>query len=373
MTQNETLAWLRLQRVPGIGPVNGRKLVQYFGDVQFIFNHGYKDLMQLPGVGHVMASNLLNPKFQGEAEAEYLKTQQKGIRCLTLSQREFPELLRECADAPFVLFQKGPLEFSGSCLLSVVGTRNMTDYGSQFCEQFLESLIPYNPVIISGLAYGIDMYAQRIALRKGFRTVSCLGHGLDSVYPTSHAKYVPEIIESGALLSEFWLGTTPEPMNFVRRNRIIAGLSPATVVVESGLKGGSLITADLAFGYDRDVYAVPGRISDPFSSGCNLLIRQQKAQLLHSVQQLAEALGWSKEDDEPGRNTKRSINTINPDLSAEELQICEYLSEHGIQFLDEIAQFCSLTIREAAALLFQMEMKDIIRPHPGKKFELVLH
>jgi DNA processing protein len=372
MTDNEILGWLRLQRIPGVGPANGLKLIRHFGEVQIVFSQSLSDLQQVQGIGPIMAGRLLNPKFLREAENQYLKIQNEDVRCLPLLDTAYPELLRQCVDAPLVLFQRGPMVFSGRNLLSVVGTRSMTDYGRGFCEKLVEGLAPYNPIIVSGLAYGIDIYAQRAALFCGLQTVSCLGHGLDIIYPGRHIKYIPEILEQGALLSEFWLGTLPEPMNFVRRNRIIAGLSPATLVIESGSKGGSLITADLAFGYDREVFAVPGRTTDPFSSGCNLLIRQQKAQLLHSPEQLAEALDWTLESQNATVSSKKIHRRTRADLNEEETLIIEFLSVQGIQFLDEIAFACGLSVRETAALLFQMEMKEIIRPHPGKRFEVLL-
>jgi DNA processing protein len=373
MTENEVLAWLRLQRVPGIGPANGRKLIEHFGDVQTIFEQSFKELVKLPGVGSARAEKLLNPGFLEEAKEEFLKSRQQDIQCLPMADRAYPELLRECPDAPLVLFQKGAVPFSGTRLLSIVGTRSMTDYGRRVCDLLIDVLSPYKPVIISGLAYGVDIYAQKTAIKRGLRTVSCLGHGLDAVYPGTHAKYVPEILEEGALLSEFWLGTTPEPMNFVRRNRIIAGISPATVVIESGLKGGSLITADLAFGYNREVFAVPGRITDPFSSGCNELIGQQKAQLLDSAEELARALDWTKGEATLAQKSKMTQGIPTQELLPDEAQICEFLFENGLQTLDDIALSCTLTIRDAAALLFQLEMKEIVRPHPGKRFELVRH
>jgi DNA processing protein len=372
MTVNEILGWLRLQRIPGVGPANGLKLIQHFGDVQRVFSQSPSDLQQAQGIGPIVAERLLNPKFLKEAEHQYLKIQKEEVRCLPITESAYPELLRQCADAPLVLFQKGPIAFTGRNILSIVGTRSMTNYGRDICEQLVEGLAPYDPIIVSGLAYGIDMYAQRAAILCGLKTVSCLGHGLDIIYPGRHTKYIPEILEQGALLSEFWLGTSPEPMNFVRRNRIIAGLSPATIVIESGPKGGSMITADLAFGYDREVFAVPGRTTDPFSSGCNLLIHQQKAQLLHSTEQLAEALNWSLENQNTQTSTKKKQRQSRGDFSEEESRIFEFLSEKGIQFLDEIAFACDLSVRETAAVLFQLEMKEIICPHPGKRFEISL-
>jgi DNA processing protein len=368
MTENEVIGWLRLQRIPGIGPVNARRLVTHFGGVQAIFTQKARGLAKLSGIGTATAEKLMNPIFGRDAEGEYHRAVAEGIRCLTLTDPSYPPLLRECPDAPLVLFQKGPVSLVGRRLLSIVGTRSMTEYGRGFCEAFLRELLPFNPVIISGLATGVDVCAQRSAIKAGLSTVSCLGHGLDSMYPRAHARYVPEILGNGALLTEFWLGTPPGPMNFVRRNRIIAGLSPATVVVESGPKGGSLITADLAFGYDREVFAVPGRISDRFSTGCNLLIREQKAHLLQSAGQLAAALNWDVENETGAPVGKRGVHSRN--LSPEESRIADFLAGNGAQGLDEIALACFLSVREAASLLFQMEMAELIRARPGKIYEL---
>ena len=193
------------------------------------------------------------------ASAEWERLQQQGIHCLALGDPEYPYLLGQCEDAPLLLFQRGDFSFGNKRFISIVGTRKMTSQGRSFCEQFLQDLAPYDPVVVSGLAYGVDISAHKAALRHGLQTIACLAHGLDRVYPKTHARYISDILCCGGLLTEFWLGTPAEPMNFVRRNRIIAGLSEATVVVESALKGGSLITADLAFGYNREVFSVPGR------------------------------------------------------------------------------------------------------------------
>lgn len=370
MTENEVVAWLRLQRISGIGPVNACKLVAHFKEVQVIFKQSYKDLVDLHGVGPKTASSLLNPKFQKEAEEQYLKARSLGIRCLTLSHKAYPSLLKECTDAPLVLFQKGSLECLNKRMVSVVGTRNMTEYGRQFCDYFLEEIKAYNPVIVSGLAYGVDVYVQRRAVQMGFQTVSCLGHGLDRLYPRAHVKYSAEILADGAMLSEFWLGTPPQPMHFVRRNRIIAGLSPATVVVESGLKGGSLITADFSFHYNREVFAVPGRLQDTFSAGCNQLIQQQKAHPFQSVSTMARALNWTPEEITPAGSRDLIRGEPDLDLCEEELRIFHFLTQNGVKFLDEISISCALTIQETASLLFTLEMKQIVRPLPGKRFEI---
>lgn len=370
MTDNEVVAWIRLQRIPGIGPINGRRLIEYFGGVQDIFNQSVRDLVQLVGVGPVTAEGILNHTYQKEAENQYHRILKDRIQCLTLWDLSYPELLKECPDAPLLLYQKGPISFSGRYLLSIVGTRRMTDYGRRACEELIEGLVPYNPVIISGLAYGVDICAQRTAIKCGLDTVSCLGHGLDTIYPARHGRYVAEILRTGALLSEFELGTPAEPMNFVRRNRIIAGLAPATVVIESGPKGGSLITADLAFGYDREVFAIPGRLTDRFSAGCNLLIGRHKAQLLCSPEQLVEALQWSPVQTKSDTLTEKLRSRQHGALTPEETRVCEFLAANGMKLLDEIALSCLLSVRETASVLFQLEMKELIRPYPGKKFEL---
>ena len=359
---------LRLQVTPGIGPVNARKLVQYFRSASDIFRESENALLQIQGIGSVVIKNLLNEKFQRQAEREFELIQRNGLRCLAFGDPEFPALLSQCEDAPLLLFLRGTISFVKKRFISIVGTRNMTSRGRSFCEQFVTDIAPYAPVVVSGLAYGVDICAHQAALRQGLETVACLAHGLDQVYPPTHSGFASKIQEQGGLLSEFWLGTTPEPMNFVRRNRIIAGLSEATVVVESAIKGGSLITADLAFGYNREVFSVPGRPGDVFSQGCNLMIRNHKAQLLQSAEEFLSAMNWNLEG--VPQYSVQSARSNRDDLDTNEESVVEFLEQRGEQLLDEIAFGCQLPVQVVAAVLFQLEMKGVVVPLPGKRFRL---
>jgi DNA processing protein len=368
MEENELIALLRLQITPGIGPVNARKLIGYFRSASAIFEHPEKALLRIPGIGRVLAGNLLNEEFKHLAAEECERIQRKGIRCLALGDPAYPDLLRHCEDAPLLLFLKGSFCFGKKRFISIVGTRIMTSRGRSFCEEFIRGLIPYDPVVVSGLAYGVDISAHKLALKHGLETIACLGHGLDQVYPQTHARHASKILGQGGLLSEFWLGTSPEPLNFVKRNRIIAGLSEATVVVESAIKGGSLITADLAFGYNREVFSVPGRPGDVFSQGCNLLIRDQKAHLLQSAKEFADAMNW--DTDRKKKDSAIPAAIRKEDLGTDEKPVVAFLTGREAQLLDDIAVGCELPVQLAATALLQLEMKGLVTPLPGKRYLL---
>jgi DNA processing protein len=368
MNENETIAKLRLQVTPGIGPVNARKLVQHFGSATEIFRESELALLQIPGIGRVMVKKLLNENFRHQAECEFDRIQKNGIRCLALGDPDYPPLLSQCEDAPLLLFLRGTISFEKRRFVSIVGTRNMTSRGRSFCERFVSELAPYGPVVVSGLAYGVDICAHQAALKQKLETIACLAHGLGRVYPQTHSGFVRKIEEQGGLLTEFWWETTPEPMHFVRRNRIIAGLSEATIVVESAVRGGGLITADLAFGYNREVFSVPGRPGDVFSQGCNLMIRDQKAQLLQSAEEFVNSMNWGLEG-VPNRPAKAAWRT-REDLEVREKMVAGFLSDKGQQLLDEIAFGCQQPVQVVAAVLFQLEMKGVITALAGKRFRL---
>ncbi len=368
MDENEIVALLRLQVTPGIGPVSALKLIRHFGSAAAVFSDSGRSLEKVVGIGRIMARNLQDGRTRDLAEAEWERLQEGDIRCIPYGGPEYPHLLRQCADAPLLLFGRGRASLAQRRMISIVGTRNMTRHGRAQCERLITGLAPYHPVVVSGLAHGVDMCAHRAALAAGLETIACLAHGLEQVYPEGHGRYLPGILAQGAVISEFWLGTPPQPMHFVRRNRIIAGLGEATLVVESGARGGSLITADLAFGYDREVFAVPGRPGDPFSQGCNALIRQHKAQLVESATQLAEAMNWEVE---AGRKaTLTELQRDRGDLETEERPVIAYLSEHGTSTLDDIATGCGGTVQEVVALLFNLEMKGYVDSLPGKRYAL---
>ena len=368
MSENESIALLRLHSIPGIGPVGARKLVKYFGSAEGIFSESIRSLLQIPGIGQITAEKILEVQHLHAARQQWEQIQQYDIRCIPYWETSYPHLLRQCEDAPLLLFLKGDIPLTGQRFVSIVGTRNMTEYGKRCCEQLVEDLAPYRPVIVSGLAFGVDICAQRAALRHGLQTIACLAHGLDKVYPEQHRHFASEILASGGLLTEFSLGTLPERMHFVRRNRIIAGLSEATVVVESASEGGSLITADLAFGYHREVFAIPGRMSDHFSRGCNHLIRDQKAHLMQSVADLARGMNWAETRESSA--IKKKTGNSDVELGDEEGSIVAFLGNRENVYLDDIAIGCGRPVKETATLLFMLEMKGIIRQIPGNRYSL---
>lgn len=309
---------------------------------------------------------LSNSAYLKEAHRQYQRCTDQGISLVSYRAAEFPQPLLHCPDAPLLLFCKGLPKWNDRPALAVVGTRRPTHIGRDFCERLIRELTPYNPTIISGFAYGIDICAHLSALEHGLHTIACMAHGLDLVYPRRHARHLQTLFENGSMVTECWLGTQPRPGMFLRRNRLIAGMSAATVVVESAERGGSLVTADLAFGYDREVFAVPGRPGDPMSSGCNQLIRQQKAQLLSSGTELAEAMNWK-----PVLPVQEPKGIGIPDQwPKNEKTLYGFLMEKGELHLDDIALGCGMGVPETLTGLFQLEMKGCIRSMPGCRYAL---
>ncbi|MDP6923065.1 MAG: DNA-processing protein DprA, partial [Lutibacter sp.] len=279
---------------------------------------------------------------------------------------DYPRHLSHCADAPVLLFKKGAVDLGHSPVISVVGTRKMTHYGKSFCENLLADIRDFNPVIVSGFAYGVDICAHRAALDNGLQTVAVLAHGFEELYPKSHRKYQQSILSNGGFLTDFWHTDGLDRVHFLRRNRIIAGLSEATVIIESAEKGGALVTADIADSYHRDVFALPGRSNDPFSRGCNNLIKQHKAAMLTSATDLIELLGWDL------RQTRKETGSKKPvaPLDKQEQPLYDFLRESGKESLDHIALRCNLSVHQTSALLFGLEMKGAVRTLPGKIYEV---
>ena len=290
------------------------------------------------------------------------------IDVLTFSDENYPKNLKHCIDGPILLFQKGTLDLKDQRIISIVGTRRITNYGKSFLEKFIAELRKYNPVIISGLAYGIDIYTHQQAIKNKLQTLAVLAHGLDTIYPKMHKKEALEMQANGGLLSEFWSNTNPDRENFVKRNRIVAGLSEATIVVESATKGGSLITAGIANSYNRDVFAVPGRTSDEYSKGCNHLIKTNQAALINTVEDLAYLLNWENEEKKLKKVIQKQLFV---ELDEQEENIYNFLLKEGKQNLDNIALNCKYPIHKTATLLLNLELKGITKPLPGKIYEAV--
>lgn len=367
MSDQELLYVLALQRVPKIGDVSAKKLIHHCGSAEAVFKERSSRLLKIEGISRSMVSGTnLNADFKA-AEDELKYVLDNDIKVFHFRDSEYPEKLKHCADGPIVLFQSGNVDLKHRRIISIVGTRNLTTYGMSFIEQLVEQLAAFNPVIISGFAYGTDIYAQRQALKHNLQTVGCLAHGLNQIYPKSHKKYIADVERYGGFLTEFWSTSNPERENFIKRNRVIAGLSEATIVIESAKSGGSLVTADIAFGYNRDVFAVPGRTTDSLSEGCNNLIKYQKAHVLTVPMDVPYILNWQLD----AAKTKGIQKQLFVNLDVDEQKVYDFLSGKERQELDILALECQMPIYKIAGLLLNMELKGVVRPLPGKLFELI--
>ncbi len=365
LSENELIAVLRLQNVKNVGDVIAKKLIRHCGSASAIFTDKLQNLLKIDGIGSYTLRGIHDVEHLEAAKSEYAYMLKQNIAYSYFLDDDYPIYLKHCIDSPILLFTRGSFDLKNKKIISVVGTRKITNYGTGFCERFIQEIAPLNPVIISGFAYGVDICIQRAANKYGLQTIGCLAHGLNQMYPKVHAKYASEIEKNGGFITDFWSNSNPDRENFLKRNRIIAGMAEATVVIESAEKGGSLVTADIAGSYNRDVFAVPGRAGDKFSLGCNNLIKQQKAHMLTSAADLIYLLNWEVEE----KRTNAIQKQLFVDLDTIEKSIYSYLQKEGKQLLDSIALECKLPIFTTSSTLLNMEMKGVIRPLPGKFFE----
>ncbi|MEM0541441.1 DNA-processing protein DprA [Flavobacterium sp. j3] len=369
MNSTELLHILALLKVEGVGDVVAKKLINHCGSAENIFQAKTSQLKAIDGVGDVLIKNLKDKSVYEKAEQELRVIQTENYNVLYYQNDNYPDKLKHCIDGPILLFSAGNINFENRRIISIVGTRQITSYGTEFCKKLLEDLAVFNPIIVSGFAYGVDIVAHQAAMDNNLQTIGVLAHGLNQIYPKTHKKYVAKMEQNGGFLTEFWSNSNPDKENFVRRNRIVAGMSEATIVIESAEKGGSLITANLANDYNRDVFAVPGRTSDKFSQGCNDLIKTQRANLMTSAADLVYCLNW--EIASPTRNDKAVQKQLFVSLDNDEQKIYDYLQKNGKQLLDVIALDCDFPIYRISSILLNMELKGVIRPLPGKLFEAV--
>lgn len=367
LPSTELLALLRLQKVPLVGDINAKRLLERCGSAEQIFKERKDVLQKIDGIGLALLTGLYDTIYLEKAQKELEFIQKNDISYSFFKDATYPEHLKHCVDAPILIFKRGKIDLNGQRIISIVGTRQMTGYGNAFIAEFIEAIAPLNPVIVSGFAYGVDIAAQRAAMDHNLQTIGCLAHGLNQIYPKAHNKYVPQVERNGGFVTEFWSSSNPDRENFLRRNRIIAGMSDATIVVESAEKGGSLVTADIAHSYNRDVFAVPGRSTDKYSMGCNNLIKQQKAHILTSAGDLVYMLGWKLTEKQDTTHQKQLF----VELNETEKSIYQYLQLNGKQLLDTVALECNLPIFKTSSSLLNMEMKGVIRPLPGKLFEAI--
>lgn len=362
----ELLYRLALTLVPNIGDVHAKLLVQHFGSAEAIFKAKQSTLEKLEGVGTIRAQSIKSFDDFKTAEAELHFIEKYKIRSLFLLDKEYPKRLLNCYDSPTLLFYRGEADLNSSRMVAVVGTRSNTEYGKQFTEKLVEELAEANVLIVSGLAYGIDAIAHKAALKSHTPTLGVVGHGLDKIYPPQNAGLAKEMVQQGGgLLTEFFSGTQPDKHNFPLRNRIVAGLSDATVVVETAVKGGSMITAKLADSYNRDVFAVPGRVTDKVSCGTNHLIKYNKAILLTDANELLEVLGWKEK-----KMKRKQQREIFVELTADEKIIVGILKEKETVHIDEINFASGMSSSAIAAAILNLELQGLIHSQPGKLYSL---
>jgi len=366
MSSEELQYVLALQHIPNLGDTLAKKLIRHFGSAKNVLQQKKQDLLKIDGIGGYRLRDFFDAAHLKAAEEELKFIEKNQIKVLYFKDQDYPDKLKHCIDGPVVLFQRGNINLKTQKIISVVGTRKITQSGVAFCEKFIEELSPLNPVIVSGFAYGVDITAQKAAVANNLQNIGCLAHGLDQIYPKVHQKYVGSIEENGGFFTDFWSSDDFDRNNFLKRNRIIAGLSEATVVIESAEKGGSLVTADIANSYNREVFAVPGRPSDKLSKGCNDLIKSQKAHLLNSAADLVYMLNW-----QPEETAKPVQKQLFIELDEEENNVLDFLQKEGKAQLDSIAINCNFPTYKTAGILINMELKGVVRPLPGKLFELI--
>jgi len=367
MTEQQLIYTLALQHVPKIGATTAKKLINHCGSAEAVLKEKKSNLLKIDGIGTITIDGLFDAVHIKEAEYELKFIKDNNIETHYFNSDSYPERLKHCIDGPIILFLSGNINLKEKYIISIVGTRKITTNGIVFCEKLVETLSPYNPIIVSGFAYGTDITAQKAAVKHNLQTIGCLAHGLNQIYPKVHKKYVADIERHGGFYTDFWSTDNFDRNNFLKRNRIIAGLSEATIVIESAEKGGSLVTADIANSYNRDVFAVPGRTTDSQSVGCNNLIKQQRAHLLSDPLDVPYLLNWQLDTNEKPTVQKQLF----VELDDNEKIIYNYLKHKDKELLDVIAVDCDIPSYKIAGLLLNMELKGVIRPLPGKLFEVI--
>jgi DNA processing protein len=372
--ENETLYAMALTRISHFNPTGLLQLYRRMGSATAIVEHRKHIDEVIPDASAKLKEGLkdLEPALK-RAEQELAYDQRYGIRPLTMADPDYPQRLRECNDAPLVLYYKGSANLNATHVINIIGTRHCTIYGQELIRQFvsqLSEMVP-NTLIVSGLAYGVDIHAHRNALQYGYETVGVLAHGLDEIYPPRHRDTAVKMLKQGGLLTEYMASTNADKLNFVRRNRIVAGMSDACILVESADHGGGLITARLSRDYNRDVFAFPGRIGDPYSEGCNNLIRDNGATLITCAADFVRAMGWEKDLQLFKAQQAGIERQLFPDLTPDEQVVVDALRQQNDQQLNMLSAAVHIPVFELSTTLFQLEMKGIIRTMAGGTYHLL--
>ena len=355
---------IALTLIPNIGDVNGKKLVAYCGGAEAVFCESKKALKRISGMNDNIIQGIDSKEVRNRAEEELLFIEKNGIKPLFYLDKEYPKRLQHCHDSPMLLYYKGNADLNAEKTVGIVGTRNITDYGKYIVEKLVEDLSSDNIMIISGLAYGVDAAAHRTALKYDLATVGVLGHGMQTIYPAENRKLATNMIEKGGILTEFVSGTTPFSGNFPKRNRIVAGMVDCLVVVESALKGGAMITAEIANSYDREVFAVPGKVGDFYSEGCNHLIRTNKANLMVGAEDIRYVMRWDVDTKVVAKQLR-----LFRDFSEDEKKVMDVFAKSNVVHLDDIIVGTDLSPSKIASILLSLEFDGVLTALPGKRYQ----
>ncbi|WP_207532813.1 DNA-processing protein DprA [Desertivirga arenae] len=360
------LQQIALTLIPGVGSVNSKLLLKHFGGVEELFTASKAQLMAIPGIGEKTAQNIRQKEFFKRAEKEIEFIERYKIQTFFIADESYPQRLRNCYDAPVLLYYKGNANLNHSKIISIVGTRRATAYGKELTQKLVEDLKKHDVVVVSGLAHGIDGIAHRECLKNEVPTVGVVGHGLDRIYPAQHRSIAEKMVSSGGILTEFLSETNPDRENFPKRNRIVAGMTDATIIVEASLTGGALITAELADSYNRDVFAYPGDVNNEYSAGCNHLIKTNRANLITGIRDIEYLLGWNPPEDVESLKQLSLILALEP----EEQRIVEILGIRKTAGVDELSVLAEMPQSKLVVTLLNLEMKGVLTGLPGKMYKL---
>ncbi|WP_236059597.1 DNA-processing protein DprA [Chitinophaga rhizophila] len=367
--QEELRHQIALTQIPQIGDIVAKKLLAHFGTASNVLHASRRELEHTPDIGSVRADAIFQFRDYLRADKEIAFIEKYDIQPVFYTDKAYPERLRHCADSPVMLYYKGSADLNAGRIVSIVGTRAPGEYGKAVCAAFVEELAAHQITVVSGMAYGIDIIAHKRAVQEGIPTIGVLAHGLDRIYPPQHKGTAMMMQENGGLLTEFLSGTQPDKQHFPMRNRIVAGIADATIVVESGRQGGSMITADIANSYNRDVFAFPGRVNDPHAEGCNELIRTNKAMLLSGVEDLLQVMGWDTAQRKEAKHHPQTSLFL--ELSEAEQHIVTLFSGEDEKHIDELRRESHLPGSQVSTLVLKLEMLHVLRSLPGQKYQLV--
>lgn len=358
---------LAITLIPKVGPVLSKKLIAYCGGAEGVFKENKNSLLKIPGIGIEIAESILKSNIHETVEEELKFIESNDIKVYCFLDDSYPKRLKHCMDGPVILFSKGNIDFNSEKTIAVVGTRKMSSYGKKMTTEFIEGIKEYNPLIISGLAFGVDAQAHKQAVDAGLQTVGVVAHGLDDIYPREHKELVRKMIANGGVATEYFTKTNPDRENFPQRNRIVAGMSDVTVVIEASDKSGSLITAEIALSYQRDVAAFPGRAGEANTAGCNRYIKQNKAALIENAEDLVKLMGWEK------NTLKKPViqKSLFVELTEDENNLVKILQQSGKLAIDDLGYESGYSAGKVSGLLLNLELKGIVQILPGKMIELI--